>query len=162
MAVTVKDAKVSGKLFWKRHKTSDEWTEVELERSNGSLKAFLLNQPSAGKPNYYIELTKVDESVTVPANYFVTIRFKYVFDDYWTGFPFGHDLTDNKTAFALIGWLIALFMYKKSPNPKKWALVGAVVLIIVYLIPYSVLGSELDYNKIETENSKIELQIENK
>lgn len=77
----------------------------------------------------------------------------YAFDAWWTGFPFGMDLTDNKTLIAMIGWLFALYMMKKSPNPKKWALVGAVILLLVYMIPHSVLGSELDYSKIENQQN---------
>ena len=74
----------------------------------------------------------------------------YAFDAWWTGWPFGTDLTDNKTLIALIGWLVALFMMKRSKNPnspKKWAFAASIVLIIVYLIPHSVLGSEFDYSK---------------
>lgn len=77
----------------------------------------------------------------------------YAFDAWWTGFPFGMDLTDNKTLIAMIGWLFALYMMKKSPNPKKWVLVGALVLLLVYMIPHSVLGSELDYSKIENQQN---------
>ncbi|MGD8777652.1 MAG: hypothetical protein PVH88_01675 [Ignavibacteria bacterium] len=81
---------------------------------------------------------------------------KFAFDAYWTGFPFGHDLTDNKTVIAFLIWLFALFMYSKSQNPRMWALIGSVGLIIVYLIPHSVMGSELDYNKIDKLNNKID------
>lgn len=72
---------------------------------------------------------------------------KYAFDAYWTGWPFGNDLTDNKTAVALIGWVVAFFRYRKSTNPKAWALFAAILLLVVYLIPHSVLGSEIDYTK---------------
>ena len=86
---------------------------------------------------------------------------EYAFGELWTGFPYGHDLTDNKTLIALIGWLIALYMYGKSKLPKSWALFASVLLLVVYLIPHSVLGSELNYNeldkkKIETENINYE------
>jgi hypothetical protein len=76
---------------------------------------------------------------------------KYAFDVFWSGFPFGHDLTDNKTVITFLAWLIAFFMYKKSKQPKNWALGASIVLIVVYLIPHSVLGSELDYNKLDKE-----------
>ena len=33
---------------------------------------------------------------------------KYAFGAWWTGWPFGHDLTDNKTAIAVIAWGLAL------------------------------------------------------
>jgi hypothetical protein len=67
---------------------------------------------------------------------------KYAFGDFWTGVPFGIDLTDNKTLIAFISLLLAFFLKKKS---RWWVVAAAVVMIIVYLIPHSVLGSELDY-----------------
>lgn len=83
---------------------------------------------------------------------------KYAFDAYWTGWPFGHDLTDNKTAVALLGWIVAFFMYKRSKNPKGWALGAAILLLIIYLIPHSMLGSELDYSKLENKTAPQSLQ----
>ena len=73
----------------------------------------------------------------------------YAFGEFWTGIPFGIDLTDNKTLIALIGWLIAAFALKKSSKPKWWIVSASVLVFIVFLIPHSVLGSELDYNKID-------------
>ena len=70
---------------------------------------------------------------------------KYAFGAFWTGFPFGHDLTDNKTLVAFIGWLIALLKVRKNPNARAWILGAALVTLIVYLIPHSLLGSELKY-----------------
>jgi len=84
---------------------------------------------------------------------------KYAFDAFWTGFPFGYDLTDNKTGIALIGWVIALFAFKKSKNPRRIALIAALILIVVYLIPHSVLGSEIDYTKLENSKALIEKNI---
>ncbi len=78
----------------------------------------------------------------------------YAFGEFWTGVPFGYDLTDNKTLIALIGWLIAFFMLKKSHYPKRWVLFAAILMFIVYLIPHSVLGSELDYTKLENTSTR--------
>lgn len=75
---------------------------------------------------------------------------QYAFGALWTGFPFGYDLTDNKTLIAALVWIFAWYKIKKSPNPKLWVLIAAVVMLIVFLIPHSVLGSELDYSKIES------------
>jgi len=74
---------------------------------------------------------------------------KYAFGAYWTGFPLGGDLTDSKTLFAVLFWLAAFFMRKKS---RWWPLAATVLMITVYLIPHSMLGSELNYQtgKIET------------
>jgi hypothetical protein len=77
------------------------------------------------------------------------IMQKFAFGAYWTGWPMGHDLTDNKTAVAAIFWFIALFAQIRNRNSKRWALIAAIVLLAVYLIPHSVLGSELDYTSIE-------------
>jgi len=78
----------------------------------------------------------------------------YAFGAFWTGVPFGWDLTDNKTLIAMLGWLIALFMYGRSKKPKLWAVYASLLLLVVYLIPHSVLGSELDYNKLNKQSKQ--------
>lgn len=80
----------------------------------------------------------------------------YAFDAWWTGFPFGTDLTDNKTLIAFIVWLTAFFMYKRTSRPRVWAFGAAVVMMIIFLIPHSLLGSELDYNKLDKQ--QVEMQ----
>jgi len=74
---------------------------------------------------------------------------KYAFGAFWTGFPLGGDLTDSKTLFVVLFWLAAFFMRKKS---RCWPLAATVLMVAVYLIPHSMLGSELNYQtgKIET------------
>ena len=74
---------------------------------------------------------------------------KYAFGEFWTGIPFGHDLTDNKTLIAMLGWLFAWFTNRKD-RMNRWSMIlAAVLLLAVYLIPHSVLGSELDYTKMD-------------
>ena len=77
---------------------------------------------------------------------------KYAFGEYWTGFPFGTDLTDNKVLLAFLAWLPALFLISKNKNPKKWIIFAAVFMFIVFLIPHSLFGSELDYNQSNKKN----------
>lgn len=72
----------------------------------------------------------------------------FAFGQWWTGFPFGFDLTDNKTLIALIGWLFAFYKMKKSTDYEKWILFASILMLIVFLIPHSLLGSELDYSKV--------------
>ena len=72
---------------------------------------------------------------------------KFAFGMYWTGWPFGGDLTDNKTAIAVISWLLAAIMLKRSEHPARWAAFAAIITIVVFMIPHSVLGSEIDYSK---------------
>jgi len=68
----------------------------------------------------------------------------YAFGDLWTGVPFGWDLTDNKTLIALIFWILAYAMNRKKERPV-YVILAAVVLLLVFSIPHSVFGSQLDY-----------------
>jgi len=74
---------------------------------------------------------------------------KYAFDAYWTGWPWGTDLTDNKTAVAFIAWVLSVWRQHKTGNAKAWIISAAVITLAVYLIPHSALGSELDYTQME-------------
>jgi hypothetical protein len=71
---------------------------------------------------------------------------KYAFDAFWTGWPFGHDLTDNKTLLAFIFWAIAVWRLRKNPASRTWPVLAMIVLLLVYLIPHSMFGSSLDYS----------------
>ena len=80
---------------------------------------------------------------------------KYAFDDWWTGWPFGTDWTDNKTLAALIAWALAWWLCKKWPQIQRAAVLGATaVMIVVYLIPHSMGGSELDWETMEIETGR--------
>ncbi len=209
---------ICGELYWKRYKTNDDWTSVEMIRKDGKLIASLPHQPPAGKLVYHITLQKNDEVTTIPEEGGVIIRFKgdvpiyfliphiififgamllstrtgldyfnggkklksltmltllfiiaggfilgpiiqyYAFGAFWTGFPFGHDLTDNKILIGFIGWLLALVALYKFKNPIRWVVFASILMFIIFLIPHSVLGSELDYNELDNKTS-IENQI---
>ncbi len=70
---------------------------------------------------------------------------QYAFGEAWTGFPFGYDLTDNKTLIAFLAWVIALLFNWKKERPSL--IVGAaVVLLVIFSIPHSAMGSELNYS----------------
>lgn len=73
---------------------------------------------------------------------------KFAFGALWTGAPFGWDLTDNKTLIALVGWIIALIaVVKKGRAGRWWVVLASVVMIAIFLIPHSMHGSELKYDK---------------
>lgn len=74
---------------------------------------------------------------------------KYAFDAYWTGWPFGTDLTDNKTAVAFLFWLVAWLVLRKNPNNKLWPTIAVITMLAVYAIPHSMFGSEIDHTKVE-------------
>jgi hypothetical protein len=201
---------------YKRYKSHDEWTAVELSEKDGKIKVGVPNQLPAGKVQYQIALmdgekayplTKepiiirfkgvVPDFVLIPHIFFMffamvfslrtgfeailrrnkTYRFtsitlfllllgglilgpivqKYAFDAYWTGWPWGHDLTDNKTIVAFIFWLIAWFVLRKKPENRLWPLVATFIMLAVYLIPHSVLGSELDFTELEPHPNQTEI-----
>lgn len=70
---------------------------------------------------------------------------KYAFGEFWTGVPFGWDLTDNKTLIALIFWIAAVIMNRRRKSPV-YTIIASFVLLLVFSIPHSLLGSELDYS----------------
>ncbi len=79
---------------------------------------------------------------------------KSAFGAYWTGFPFGYDLTDNKTLIMWLVWVGACWVIWKGPQTKAaWGrlsvILAALVMMVVYLIPHSMRGSELDYSQLD-------------
>jgi hypothetical protein len=207
--ISVPTAATAGTLEWRRHKTNDAWTAVEMRPDNGGLVALLPHQPPAGKLDYKVTLRDGAASVPLPAEGGVVIRFrgdvpawvlvlhvavmflsmlfsvraglelwgtgknlkqmmyttlvlmgigglilgpivqKYAFGAYWTGWPFGHDMTDNKTLVAFLAWGVAVVMLHRGKPAGKWAFGAAVVTLVVFLIPHSVLGSELNYEEMD-------------
>jgi di/tricarboxylate transporter len=85
--------------------------------------------------------------LTVGGMIFGPIVQKYAFDAYWTGWPFGGDLTDNKTLVSFVLWVVAYFMVRKNPKRRGWVIAAAIVLLLIYLIPHSMFGSEIDYTQ---------------
>jgi len=81
---------------------------------------------------------------------------KHAFGAYWTGFPWGYDLTDNKTLIMWLVWIgaCAVLVWTRREERPSWrprmaVLAAAVVMMVVYLIPHSLRGSELDYSAVE-------------
>ncbi len=75
---------------------------------------------------------------------------KYAFGELWTGIPFGWDLTDNKTLIAFVFWLAAILINLKRKN-RTSVIIAGIVLLLIYSIPHSMYGSELN-----RESGKIE------
>ncbi|MGD9402592.1 MAG: hypothetical protein PVF95_10035 [bacterium] len=70
---------------------------------------------------------------------------KYAFGTYWTGFPVGMDLTDNKTLISMIMWVIALVAIWKNSRPRWWVFAASISTLVIFMIPHSLHGSELKY-----------------
>lgn len=208
--IDVKDKSITGQLTYKRYKSFDEWTTVDMIRQGYKLVSSLPNLPPAGKMEYTIVLFKDGKSfpindepvilrykgevplpILVPHIFFMFIAMlfawraglealfkgpdntyftriilitlgigglilgpivqKYAFDAYWTGWPLGNDLTDNKTLATFIFWLLAWFRLRKKPAERTWVFVAFIIMIATYIIPHSTLGSEIDYTKETTQ-----------
>jgi len=69
------------------------------------------------------------------------------FGEWWAGVPFGWDATDNKSLVAAVAWAVALWRLRGG-RPARGAVLGAaLVTLAAFLIPHSVLGSELDWSR---------------
>ncbi len=195
----------AGEIFYRRYRTDDEWSRVEMKHDGRWLSGELPSQPPAGKLEYYLVLTDPSGGeAAVMREAPVVIRFKgdvpalvmiphilimfmamllsnvagitaatgmesqrrygrlalwlllaggmvlgpvvqkYAFGDFWTGVPFGWDLTDNKTLIAVIGWVVAVVMNHRKRRPG-YTIAAAILLLLIYSIPHSLFGSELDY-----------------
>lgn len=197
---------VTALFKYKRFKSYDEWTSVELQPENGKINAAIPFQPPAGKVEYQIALIDGEEAypltvdpiiirfkgavpdfALIPHIFFMffamvfsirtgleallnrkktylytsmTLIFlfigglilgpivqKYAFDAYWTGWPWGTDLTDNKTIIAFIFWGLAWVMVYRNKKNRLFPIIAMVIMVAVYLIPHSLLGSEIDHTK---------------
>jgi hypothetical protein len=79
---------------------------------------------------------------------------KFAFGAFWTGFPHGKDLTDNKMLVMWLVWLVACLIAGRKPGRRdlagRWAVAAATVVMIgVFLIPHSLRGSQLDYEQLD-------------
>ena len=201
----INDPSVKARIFYKRLGVKEDFQSADFVFADNSLYAPVLQQPAAGKIQYYVEITDSKGTQTLFMDNPVTIRFKggvppvilgphvlimfiamlfstlaglmavvkdpsfkkyafwtlilltaggmilgpivqkYAFGELWTGIPFGWDLTDNKTLIAFVFWAIAVFMNRKTDRPY-YTILAAIILLIVYSIPHSMFGSELDYS----------------
>jgi hypothetical protein len=79
---------------------------------------------------------------------------KYAFGAFWTGWPLGSDLTDNKTAAMWLAWILAVASFARWPRaedrrPRVAVAAAALVMIAVYVVPHSLRGSQIDYGKLD-------------
>ncbi len=75
------------------------------------------------------------------------------FGPWWAGFPFGTDMTANKTAAAMLAWLVALWLMRGGKRPRTAVIVAMVVTLAAFLIPHSVFGSQIDWTKAPPSGS---------
>ena len=84
------------------------------------------------------------------------IMQQQAFGDYWTGIPFGWDLTDNKTLIALVVWLFAAWTVWTKKRGARWAVAGAsLVMLLIFMIPHSTWGSEIRWDGQPQESERV-------
>lgn len=72
----------------------------------------------------------------------------------WTGWPYGTDLTDNKTAVAVLAWLPATIVAWRGRRDLRWpVIIGWLVMMGVFLIPHSTRGTQIDWERRGTSAS---------
>ncbi|MDR0970746.1 MAG: hypothetical protein LBM67_09450 [Lentimicrobiaceae bacterium] len=80
---------------------------------------------------------------------------QYAFGTYWTGLPFGNDLTDNKTLIAFVFWIMTWLVLYRNKKNRIMPILATLIMLAAYLIPHSTSGSEVDFtqeeNKTKTE-----------
>jgi hypothetical protein len=72
----------------------------------------------------------------------------YAFGQWWTGVPFGWDLTDNKTLLAALAWVFALWCLRGGRPARGAVVAAALVTLAVFAIPHSAWGSQIDWQKV--------------
>lgn len=82
------------------------------------------------------------------------IAQRYAFGAFWTGFPYGYDLTDNKVLIMWLVWVVACAALGFKPRARERlaravTALAALVVVIVYAIPHSAQGSELDWEEVD-------------
>jgi hypothetical protein len=70
---------------------------------------------------------------------------KAAFGEYWTGVPFGYDLTDNKTLIVGVAWLWALIRLRGRRSARWSVMTAAVITLVVFAIPHSAWGSQINW-----------------
>ena len=80
---------------------------------------------------------------------------KFAFGAYWTGWQFGHDLTDNKTLIAFLAWLPATVLAWRRSSTRLAVTLGWVVMMGIFLIPHSARGSQLDWSHVTPAEAEI-------
>lgn len=73
---------------------------------------------------------------------------KAAFGVFWSGFPHGTDMTDNKTMVSFLFWIAAWAAGRKGRPARGLTLAASLVTLLIYLIPHSLMGSGGGFSKI--------------
>lgn len=98
------------------------------------------------EPNYKKFALWAIGFITVGGMMLGPIVQKYAFGEFWTGIPFGIDLTDNKTLIAWVVWIVATIQVYRDKSPAKWVLIASIVTLVIFSIPHSVMSGNTPNN----------------
>jgi hypothetical protein len=70
------------------------------------------------------------------------------FGEWWTGVPFGFDLTDNKTLIAVAAWAFAAWRTRSGAPARPEVALAALVTLVVFAIPHSVWGTQINWDAV--------------
>lgn len=73
--IEINDLSAEGFLIWKRFGLDEKTSLVPMKLENGVLKAYLPNQPPAGKLEYQVILKHQGQELIIPADEPIVIRF---------------------------------------------------------------------------------------
>jgi len=94
----------------------------------------------------YVKWLKITVATLFVGGFIIGPLVQHVaFGPWWTGFPYGTDLTDNKTLLSFLFFIAALATLKWKYN--KWMVCLAVFfMVVIFSIPHSTYGSEYNYS----------------
>lgn len=73
------------------------------------------------------------------------------FGKWWTGVPYGYDLTDNKTLVAIVAWALAAWRVRVAPPARLVVALAAILTIVVFAIPHSAWGTEINWHAADVQ-----------
>ncbi len=76
---------------------------------------------------------------------------KFAFGEWWAGVPYGWDLTDNTTLLAVLAWIVAVWALRGGRRARATVLAVAVITLVVFAIPHSAWGSQIDWAKVKRD-----------
>jgi hypothetical protein len=79
---------------------------------------------------------------------------KLAFDAFWTGWPLGDDLTEDKMLVAWLFWVVAVVALRGARSAadrfaRTTTLAATVVTLAVFVVPHSLGGSPFDYSRLD-------------
>ena len=70
------------------------------------------------------------------------IVHKYAVNDWWTGFPIGYSLNNNKFFLASLVWLVVVVTIQRKYN-KIISVMAAILTLVIFLIPSTFVENEV-------------------